>query len=77
MSDQALRDAAQAGYIAYGDSVGWKNYAGLPMPTWAELPERIRQAWMAATEGIRRWDEAVKLGKALAEGDDHVADEPR
>lgn len=43
MSDIELR--AQRGYNAYGDYVGWKNYAGHAMPTWVALPEKIRSAW--------------------------------
>lgn len=42
----------EVGYKAYGDSVGWKNYLGRPMPEWAELPEAIRAAWVAAAEAI-------------------------
>jgi hypothetical protein len=42
---------AEAGYRAYGDFVGWQNYAGLPMPKWGELPEKIRGAWGAAITG--------------------------
>lgn len=55
-------ELAQAGYTAYGDAVGWKNYRALksapgievgePMPTWLELPEAIRVAWRAATDAI-------------------------
>ncbi len=45
-------EKAKQGYNAYGKTTEWKNYAGLPMPTWDELPERIRFAWVEATKGI-------------------------
>lgn len=42
-------------YNAYGDYVEWKDYQGLPMPKWEELPEKIQVAWLkagiAAVEG--------------------------
>lgn len=40
----------KATYAAYGDSVEWRNYQGLPMPTWRELTPAIRQAWRAAAD---------------------------
>jgi hypothetical protein len=40
---------AQAAYHAYGAVTDHKNYQGLPMPTWPELPEKIRAAWVAAS----------------------------
>lgn len=42
MSD--TEKAARRGYEAYGDYVEWKNYAGLTMPAWDILPEKIRGA---------------------------------
>lgn len=41
---------AQIAYDAYGESVGWKNYQGLPMPSWEDLPPAIQQAWRAAVD---------------------------
>jgi len=29
-----------------------KNYQGLPMPQWHELPEKIREAWTAAASHL-------------------------
>lgn len=43
---------ARDGYNAYGDYVEWKNYAGLPMPTWDTLPPKIQGAWVTATKKI-------------------------
>lgn len=41
---------AQQAYEAYGEVTSWKNYAGLPMPTWSQLPSKIQEAWCAATK---------------------------
>ena len=41
---------AKIAYEAYGKSVGFKNYQGNPMPLWAELPEPIQNAWVAAAK---------------------------
>lgn len=35
-------------YQAYGNTTDFKNYQGHPMPTWEELPEKIKEAWIAA-----------------------------
>lgn len=43
---------AKAGYQAYGDKAEWKNYQGLPMPTWDDLPENIKIYWESAAEAI-------------------------
>jgi hypothetical protein len=54
-SDDFLRkwnDRAHLAYNVYGDSVGWKNYQGLRMPTWDELPRRIRASWCLTTEAL-------------------------
>jgi hypothetical protein len=40
-------------YQAYGNSVEWKNYQGLPMPRWDDLPAAIKQAWVDAAEAVR------------------------
>lgn len=45
---------ARVGYEAYGAEAGWKNYQGLPMPRWDELPEGIRLSWKAAARAIAR-----------------------
>ena len=40
-------ELAQVLYEAYGDKANWKNYAGLPMPTWNDLPDNIKSYWEA------------------------------
>lgn len=41
---------AKIGYEAYAVSTGGKTFDGRDMPKWPELPERIRDAWRAATD---------------------------
>ena len=41
------------GYEAYAVSTGGKTYDGRDMPTWDQLPERIRQAWIAAAADVK------------------------
>jgi hypothetical protein len=47
-ADQIGREA----YHRYGQQTEFKNFRGDPMPKWEELPEKIRVAWMAATQPI-------------------------
>lgn len=47
-----LVELAKAGYDAYGGHTDWKNFAGNPMPTWDQLPERIQGAWLAHTKRV-------------------------
>jgi len=51
--------SGEVGYRAYGNSVGWKNYLGRPMPEWGNLPEAIRAAWDSAAYAIV--NEATRL----------------
>lgn len=50
-------ELAQKGYESYGDKIGWKNYLGLPMPKWEDLPEAIKGAWCASAQTM--FDEAL------------------
>lgn len=43
-------ELARVAYQAYGDSVEWKNYQGLPMPKYDDLGEKIQKAWIAASK---------------------------
>ena len=47
-----MKTLAQIAYEAYGDTVGWVNYQGLPMPKWNDLPEIIKDAWLAAAKAV-------------------------
>lgn len=46
-------ELAQIAYAAYGETTDHKNYMGLPMPTWEDLPAGVQQAWMNAAQGVR------------------------
>jgi hypothetical protein len=46
--DAPSTPAAQLAYEGYAASTGGLTFDGRPMPTWAELPERIQNAWTAA-----------------------------
>jgi hypothetical protein len=45
-------DLARKAYEAYGRVTGGKNYQGLPMPAWPDLPEQIQEAWDAAAGAV-------------------------
>ena len=47
-----MKESAHIAYDAYGDSVEWKNFAGNPMPHWSDLPDRIKDAWRAASAAL-------------------------
>jgi hypothetical protein len=48
----AIDRLAQFAYYSYGAQTGWKNYQGLPMPKWADLPSNIRAAWRNSTKTV-------------------------
>jgi hypothetical protein len=55
MRTQAARLDGKGGkvaYVAYGEVTGGKNYQGLPMPAWDELPATIQDAWVAAAQAV-------------------------
>lgn len=43
---------AQTAYAAYGETTGWKNFQGNPMPAWEQLGEPIQKAWIAAAQAV-------------------------
>lgn len=49
-------------YRAYGQTTGFKNYQGLPMPEWEALPVAIQQAWIAAAQKARELLTEAVLG---------------
>ena len=53
-SNQDHRDYPQIAYEAYGDYVGWVSYNNEHMPTWQNLPQRIRDAWESAALAVRK-----------------------
>lgn len=56
---EAWDSRAKAAYDMYGDAVGWRNFAGQPMPVWDALPRRIRAAWCLSTE--KMWTSTFSL----------------
>lgn len=52
MSDPA--DLAAIAYRAYGETTGFKNFRGDPMPEWAALGDTIQRAWTAAANAVHR-----------------------
>jgi hypothetical protein len=53
MESESISFAREA-YDAYGATTDHKNYQGLPMPKWDDLPEKIRTAWVAAAERVAK-----------------------
>lgn len=54
MQEVTTETVAKSLYEAYGLSADWKNYQGLPMPSWDQLTEAIRGHWTAsAREALR------------------------
>lgn len=48
ITDAGIEQLAKQCYYAYGSVTDHKNYQGLPMPTWENLTDKIREAWKAA-----------------------------
>jgi hypothetical protein len=64
----------RAGYEAYGRSTGGKTFDGRDMPTWNELPQKIRTAWCDAAMAIRV--QSFPLSVAAGAFPDIAATEP-
>ncbi|MFN6460835.1 MAG: hypothetical protein RMZ41_003180 [Nostoc sp. DedVER02] len=45
-------ELAKKAYIAYGRTTDFRNYQGLPMPEWENLPQSIQEAWVNAASAI-------------------------
>ena len=57
MTTTTPESRARIAYTAYGRKTDFKNFMGNPMPIFDELPEPIREAWIAAAGVI--WDLAT------------------
>lgn len=44
--------AAKRAYTRYVEHAGGVNYQGLPCPSWDQLPEAIRQHWVASVTHV-------------------------
>jgi hypothetical protein len=47
-------ELARVAYRAYGETTGFKNFRGDPMPDFDSLGDQIQQAWMAAANAVER-----------------------
>lgn len=59
--------AARLEYEAYSKSVGGKNHQGDNMPTWRQLPDKQKKAWLAATEAGRQYFNDFLIESAAAD----------
>lgn len=51
--DASEAEIAYCAYNASGDpATAGLNYAGLPSPTWRDLPENVRAKWRGALAGL-------------------------
>jgi hypothetical protein len=57
MTTTTPESRARIAYTAYGRKTGFKNRQGNQMPVFDDLPEQIRDAWIAAAGVI--WDLAT------------------
>lgn len=57
MTTTTPESRARIAYTAYGRKTNFKNFRGEPMPMFDELPQQIKDAWIAAAGVI--WDLAT------------------
>lgn len=50
--DNTQTELAKVAYQAYGDTTGWKNFQGNPMPQWEDLGDMIQAAWVNASQAV-------------------------
>jgi hypothetical protein len=43
---------AKAAYEDYANYTDWKNYQGMAMPQWDDLPDYIQKAWCCAASAV-------------------------
>jgi hypothetical protein len=53
-------ELAQVAYVAYGKATEFKNFRGEPMPSYADLPEKIKEAWVAAANAVNEETKFLK-----------------
>ena len=53
---------ARIAYAAYGKTTDFKNFQGNPMPEFSVLPDKIKEAWLAACEAVES-DVAADMGR--------------
>src|SRR5574343_2108803 len=61
MDNDYLLQRAKVAYTAYGQTTDFKNFQGLPMPSWDELTENIREAWVNASRAAACYHEPMPI----------------
>lgn len=46
-------ELARLAYDSYGETTGYKNFQGNPMPAFNDLGDTIQNAWKAAVAAVR------------------------
>ena len=54
LPDEKWNAYARSAYLAYSRATDFKNYQGLPMPIFDDLPPTIKAAWVAATQQVAK-----------------------
>jgi hypothetical protein len=65
MPEKTAEDVAKEAYNGYGKVTDFKNYQGLPMPKFKDLPSQIQAAWVQAVKVV--WHEFWQEQKAFPE----------
>lgn len=52
IEDFTIEELGQIAFEAYGKSTGGLTWDKKPIPAWDELPDHVRQAWMAAADAV-------------------------
>lgn len=47
-----MPDDAEIAYTAYAVHQHWQQVPGAALPTWANLPQALKDAWIAATTAL-------------------------
>lgn len=47
-----MADYARMAFEAYAEHQDWKNYQGLPIPTWDAVRQDIKDAWEVAIQVV-------------------------
>lgn len=52
MENEQTGQLAQIAYEVYAEHQNWKNFAGNPIPQWAEVRPDIKRAWHVVVQTI-------------------------
>jgi hypothetical protein len=48
----STEELAKAAYETYAEHTAWKNFWGGPVPSWASLAPKLREAWIAVVQRV-------------------------